>query len=184
MRSQSGHYGPSWRLIEVFSAIWSIDSIQLMWNHSESSSCRFVPRSMLKLEISETESLRMVLAIRNLNKKVYTWIVWARISNFAPIFDLDCLCSRRRWFPGAVFQRVFRIGAGREVSGSKFQILAHRIHVAMFFLSACKKNGSAGVTISDISSFNIDRWFELEFISTSTLMYCRISDRWWCLTSY
>ena len=83
------------QLLTKFEADWSVfghlEHDRLILNHSETGSCRFVPRSMLKLEISETKSLRMVLAIRNLNKKVFTWIVWAKISNFTLIFDLDCL---------------------------------------------------------------------------------------------
>ena len=144
-----------------------------------SSSNQNEPRCTCNFEISETKSLRSKVAIKNSSKKVYTWIVWARISDFRFVSLLGLADMQRYRFPA----RVWRMGSGREGFRSKLAILKHTIHVSRCILTNSIKILSPRVANSDISDLQVDRCFELDFLQPASNLYCRISGFPRCLTT-
>ena len=144
-----------------------------------SSSIQNEPRYTCNFEISETKTLRSKVEIKNTSKKVYTWIVWARISDFLLVSVLGLADMQRYRF----LERVWRIGSGGEGFRSKFVILKHTIHVSRCILTKSIKNLSAKAVNSDISDLQVLRCSELDFFQPASNLYCKISRFPRCLTA-
>ena len=133
-------------------------------------------RSMLKLEISEMVTPALPFFLHALRKNIATWILWARIWNFDPETSLPAPILKTRWKTAPGNQRRLEQRQSKSKMGAKLDILAHTIHVYTFLFKFLIARTILKLSVSEISSFNIDRgtnrheldseWFHINWMES------------------